>query len=221
MSVLLATRYADRVEMATDGGVWNYRGDLVGRRDKLRLAPTLPLAVSGVGDDESIDQICRWVQGATMGDTVDGAISYLERTLPMRPQISSPFHWTIVIAAISETHGPCLWKFRSLKESDISLPALKPHFGEYIAFCPELSTDELRSSGWSPSDFSAGLVARFDLMRTKIEDSLPDFLPGRKMPPGNYVGCHIDHAVVTATGAVLKRIHEWPDRMGQPIGRTL
>lgn len=220
MSVLLATRYADRVEMATDGGTWNGKGELVGSKDKLVCAPSIPLAVAGVGDDADISAISRWVIGWTSGNTVDGVLEFLARTLPTRPEVSSPFRWEIVIGAVSETKGPGLWKFRNLRDDDTQLPVLTPSPRDYIFYGPPLSTDELRATGWSSTDFSSGLIEQFELMRSKVGHDWPEFVHGHKLPSGTYVGCHIDHAVVTPDGVRIERIHQWDDKIGEKIEVT-
>jgi hypothetical protein len=33
------------------------------------------------------------------------------------------------------------------------------------------------------------------------------------------VGGHIDYTVVSATGVTTRRIHSWPDRIGEPVQR--
>lgn len=217
MSVVLATEYPDRIEMAADGGTWNQHGVLIGLTDKLRASATLPLLVTGVGDRDELETLAQYVLTEAEGRTVDQTIDALTTGLQDRPEISSPIRWELVIGGWSETRGPCVWRMRSLLLTDQQLPALRRNISDYVALGPELTGDELLACGWRTDDFSAGLVSQFEAMRAKSGASLPDLAPGMKMPPGHYVAGHVDHAVITAEGVVIRRVHEWSDHIGCPV----
>lgn len=217
MSVVLATEYPDRIEMAADGGTWDQRGILIGLTDKLRASTTLPLVVTGVGDRDELESLAQYVLTEAEGRTVDQTIDALTIGLQDRPEISSPIRWELVIGGWSETRGPCVWRMRSLLLTDQQLPALRRNISDYVALGPELTGDELLACGWRADDFSAGLVSQFEAMRAKSGASLPDLAPGMKMPPGHYVAGHIDHVVIKVTGIKTVRLHCWPDKIGRPV----
>ncbi|QYO75336.1 hypothetical protein [Devosia salina] len=213
MSALLATRYGDHIEMAADGATFDQTGTLVAKTDKLRKAPNAPLVVGGCGGNDEIDALSRLVISATMGGTVDQAIQWLGRVLPDRPEVTSPIPFELVIGCISEKDGPQIWRFRSLRLDDTSIPALRFEWRENVALGPELSADEILAAGYNRDDFRLTSTGMMQAMRAKR--CSPPFLG--KVEPGHYVGVHVDHAVISASGVTVDRVIEWADVVGESI----
>lgn len=214
MSSILATQYAGRVEMATDGGVFDQHGNLTGVKSKIWASPSRPFLAGGVGGDWEVDTLSRFSVAATLGGTVDEAIEWLARVLPDRPEVTSPIPFELVIGCISEAHGPQIWRFRSF-HPDRPLPALRLEWRGDVALGPALTVEEMQAAGYYPEDFRRTSIGFMKAMRAK--PCRPEFYPGGEIAEGHYIGAHVDHAVITADGVMVERVLEWPDVIGQRI----
>ncbi len=214
MSAILATRYSDRVEMATDGGVFDQHGNLTGKKSKLCASPSAPLVAGGVGGDGEVSRLTQFAAWATIGRTVDETIDWLAQSLPDRPEVTSPIPFEIVIACLSEQYGPQIWRFRSF-HPDRPLPALRLEWLGDVALGPALTVDDMRAAGYYPEDFRRTAIGFMKAMRAK--PCRPEFYPGGEIAEGHYVGAHVDHAVITADGVTVERVLEWPDVVGEKI----
>lgn len=212
MSALLATLYPDRVEMAADGGVFDQFATVLRSKPKLVVSPSLPVVVSGCGGDEQIEAMAAATIAATASGTVDDAMALLGQVLPNHREIASPIPFEIVIACWSETKGPQLWRLRSF-DPELPLPQLTPEWRSTVALGPALSVDEIRAAGYDPNDFRKTALGLMKAMRRK--PCKPAFYG--EITAGHYVACHVDHAVISAAGVSIERVHTWPDVIGQPI----
>lgn len=174
--------------------------------------PGTPLVVSGVGGSDEIESLARLAICGSLGGEVDQAISWLQRILPVRPEVSAPIPFELVIAGISEAYGPQIWRWRNLRPGDTALPALTACYGPNVALGPELSAEEMLDAGYDHRDFRASAIGLMEAMRAK--KCRPRFLEGRDFVEGCYVGGHVDHAVVSADGVTVERVREWPDIIG-------
>lgn len=213
MSALLATRYSDRVEMAADGATFDQSGNLIARTDKLRRATNAPIVVGGCGRAEDIESLARLVVFASIGNSIDAAIKWLASALPDRREVSSAIPFELVIGCMSEKDGPQIWRFRSLRPSDVALPTLRLEWRETVALGPELTSEEILAAGYCRDDFLRTSNGMMQAMRSKR--CKPELFGD--VPLGHYVGCHVDHAVIAANGVTIDRVIEWPDEIGQPI----
>jgi|GEM_PF-3414435 len=103
----------DRIEIATDGAVYDADGVLLDTMYKVRVAANLPLAVVGSGTVTHIDMVADAILAAAVAtgsvDATIGVLAQSLREIADDAAFDSPVR--IAIAAISETRGPTSWVF--------------------------------------------------------------------------------------------------------------
>lgn len=213
MSALLATRFDDRVEMASDGGTFDQFGVLVAKRTKILAAPSVPLAVGGCGGNEEINALSQFIIAKAEASGVDAAIEELGEALPDRYEVTSPVPFEIVIGCTSEKDGPQIWRFRSLRLGDTALPALRYEWRGDVSLGPDLSLEDMQQAGYWPEDFKRTAIAWMHAMRAK--KSRPEFYG--EIAEAHWIGGHVDHAVITPAGVQIERVVEWPDVVGELV----
>jgi len=204
----------DRVEIATDGAVYDGAGVLLDTKYKVRLADGLPLAVVGSGTVAHIDMVADAILAAAAATgSVDATIEILSvslQAIATDAAFDSPVR--IVIAAISESHGPTCWVFDTFEEDGPAFELRGAPFGIGQGELPP--AEELLARGIETGDsLEKHAVWFFDFMRSRKRVSP---VSPEKGPIYN-IGGHVDFTVLRADGVETKRLHTWPDVVGQKI----
>lgn len=217
MSAFIAQKFSDRVELATDGAIYDQTGVLVRTGQKVWASAFVPLAVTGRGNFEVVADIASAIViAADSLQSFDQTITWLiDRLSTFADRSGSDDGNQFLIGGISERDGPVILLF-STKGGDI-LPGgceVRPFVlfdvGDNIFAGPVPDVDEALLSGLA---FPVGAALALDSMRKQKGGN-----PHRTDIQDHYgIGGHIDYTVITVAGVEVQRIHEWPDVIGQPI----
>lgn len=204
----------DRVEIATDGAVYDGDGVLLGTQYKVRVADGLSLAVVGSGTVAHISLVADAILAlADATGSVDATIELLAvslQTTAVDAAFDSPVR--IVIAAISETRGPTCWVFDTFEDDGPAFELREAPFGIGQGELPPV--EELLERGIETGDsLEKHAVWFFDFMRSRKRVSP---VSPEKGPIYN-IGGHVDFTVLRADGVETKRLHTWPDVVGKKI----
>lgn len=214
MTAIVAQRLADRIEIISDGALYDQASIVRGFECKIDR-----LSVNGIftgrGLNRALNLISeRVAKVADSASTYDvflhgmrsGVETMREQAAALREDESkdiSPFQ--VILAGISESDGPVIHTFGNTSEGGLGAFQLHnvPYGSAYGHSIPEEMHNHIVSSG--------GL--------RKIAVSMFDNI--RNDPDGNaasmVVGGHIDFTTITADGVTIERIHEWNDEIGRRI----
>jgi hypothetical protein len=204
----------DRVEIATDGAVYDANGVLLDTTYKVRVADNLPLAVVGSGTVAHIDVVADAILAAAAATgSVDATIELLAvslQAIAAGAAFDSPVR--IVIAAISETSGPSCWLFDTYDADGPAFELREAPFGIGQGELPPV--EDMLARGIETGDsLDKHAVFFFDYMRGRKRVSPVSPEKG----PIHNIGGHVDFTVLRADGVETKRLCTWPDVVGQKI----
>ncbi|MBB4002647.1 hypothetical protein [Aurantimonas endophytica] len=217
MSAFHTAVYPDRVEMLTDGAVYRNDGTLIGIQEKVWRSSDIPLAITCRGDMRTAGVLIPSILRVASAGSFDLMIELLPDILARGKQRGVPAgrDFEIVIAGISETTGPFTAYLTSTKYQEgvdaWTLLNMGTDFGGGMA----LTESELAALGdigpeTSLEDIGVPL---FEAMRRKKGPN-----PCRPDLPSLFgIGGHVDWTVVDADGARTRRLHTWPDKVGEKI----
>lgn len=212
MSAFIAVKYADRVEVMTDGAMYEDDGTLVAIERKIHVSTVVPLAVTGRG--HNVAEVATVITSiADACGSFDDTIDRMYRLLAMRKGTTVPKDAEFLIAGISERHGPVLLHFATTQIQGYPEAWTIQDLGDgVLAGGSEIPPPELYE-GREFKDFGPDILK---LARTQksINPTRPD------LPPVFGIGGRIDHTVVTTSQIVVECIHRWPDVIGTKIDPT-
>lgn len=217
MSAYFSVIYEDRIELLTDGAVYNDEGVLLEVAEKVYRSSRWPLAMTSRGDLSLLEAFGQYLEivGAAVA-SVDELISRLQAYLDGRREKGSPEPFEILIAAFV-ADGPVNLYF----SSDPLIEGIEPwvihQVGPEFGGGPMFTLDDLKAEGISVESLSSGLEENgADLM--KLMRKRKGGHPTKPFLPDVYgIGGHVDLTIVRPGGVTTKRLHIWPDVIGQPI----
>lgn len=205
MTFIVAHRLADRIELLSDGAVYDDAGFIRGSECKVMTMPGVPAVVAGSGKSvvvNAIEASLRTIFAAVT--SFDRAIEEIRAGLGRLVALKDHPPFRIVIAGMSETRGPEVYRFGNVAEEGIAAFAL--HRCEFGAILQHDIPEALHRHFVAMGGLRAGGI---DLMENVRREGAAD---------GSIViGCHVDFTTVSAAGVVSEEIHEWPDRIGHRI----
>lgn len=216
MSAYFSLVYGDRIELLTDGAIYNDKGVLLGVAEKVYRSSRWPLAMTSRG-------VCFWNAFGQYLDIVGGAVSSVDELicrlqcyLDHRREKGSPQAFEILIAAFVES-GPVNLYFSSDPLIEGVDPWIIHQVGPEFGGGPVFTVDDLKAEGISIASLSSGLEESgadlMELMRKRKGGN-----PSNPFLPDVYgIGGHVDLTVVRPDGVTSKRLRTWPDVIGQPI----
>lgn len=220
MTAFLSFPYPDRVELLTDGATCLPNGLLIAATDKIVVSPHVPLAVVGRGNHGDLVKMSDAIMLLSACGSVDDALEQLAGALDdVRADPGEPpdQHFELVVAAFSETRGPCHFVLNSYGGPELPAWTLLDRSNEMIGGGNVPSQADVEAAGLTADTFANGAavggLALMELMRR---------LPGKDetregSTQGYWIGCHVDHAVISAAGVTVTRLHTWPDQLFKPI----
>lgn len=223
MTAYFAVPYADRIEMMADGACCDPQGVLLEAVTKIWSVPGKPVALTARGALNQVKPFCDDAIAAFIAaPTIDQALVKLSDTMPIHPAILYPWWFEVVIAAMSESMGPTLWYYSNHRTdgplgSDTVPPMKLIRWQGIAAGGSGLDEHEVAALGVARHATEKGAK---DLGMKLMEAWRRKAVVPRNEPDGpavHGVGCHVDHATVSAAGVVIERIHTWPDDIGRPI----
>lgn len=218
MTAFIIGPYADRVEILSDGANYTPDGVVLGTCYKVYSSDILPLAVVGSGAVSEIALMAGMIlMAADATGSVDGALALLAGALSEigeSPNLDTGLR--IAIGAISESNGPVCYVFSTFNEPGSAVGAfnLRRMSRVFAQGCPPTGED-LVSYGRMSIEHGLERDAVFMLDAMRRQKMVNPAAPHRE--PIHSVGGHVDLTVVRADGITSKRLHEWPDVIGQPI----
>lgn len=210
MTLIIAHRLADRIELLSDGAVYDKDGVIHAAECKIDRIEGFTAVIAGSGKSYMIDLLSDAIRHifarASTFDAATDAVGYGVQTMAHLAD-HPPFR--MLIAGISQTQGPKLYRFGNILEEGIAPFILHPV--EYGTALQHNFTSQ-----WHDETVSMGGLRTAGLRGMKnIRNDGPI---GNNPPYGMLVvGCHVDFTTVSAGGVVTERIHEWPDRIGEKI----
>ena len=214
MSAFVGLCRADCVELMTDGASIDRNDTLITITNKAFILPRCPAAMTARGNAKVIEIFQNNVAKlfADAGSFDDG-MELVEEGLPsLRDWPKGVPHFEMLLCGISETMGP-------------QMVYLVTH-----SYKPNVEACRLYVTG--PGTMNAAGVVVEDEAAQKfasvgLEACGMPFLEGMRqakstgcfedVPPRYAIGGHIDLTVITAAGATTRRVHNWPDRIGEKI----
>lgn len=215
MSAFYAVAYSDRVELVTDGAIYQDDGTLVDIQRKVWASSSLPLAVTGRGSTRLVDGLTVAINIMAECGSIDGTLVEISGMLDKhRDRDCEPFE--LVLAAVSEANGAGIYYFANVDAYGLFAPwqlhGPYPEFGGG----PSLTDAErqmLLTEYGGAGTLAKAAVPLFEAMRRKTGPN-----PAKLDLPEIYgIGGHVDFTTVAVTGCTIERLHEWPDSVGEKI----
>lgn len=214
MSAFYAVNYGDRIELLTDGAVYEADGTLTAIKRKVYASDRLPIAITGRGAANAIELVAfaflLGVGNETVDQTLDAIGDKLVKLAAKAAMQETPPAFEIIIAAISESRGPVLLYC-----------ATGDFYGAgYVPFSLIEAGNEI---GGGPNVDPTGIVTTNGLRDCGVEifermRRVPGPNPIKAdLPAIHGIGGHVDHTVVRADGVTVERLHTWPDVVGRKI----
>lgn len=217
MSFFAAICTPKGVELIADGA--SYTPDLVMRqvRDKARRHVG-DLAISSArGENEIVEALSDAVEKLLVRfGSFDAAMSTLADAIEHhRPGENTGRHFDAVIAGISETLGPIVYRWSS-QDSDAG-PAyvLKGSKTGYIADV-EINAEQ-HAGMLKVGGLKARGVGLADYFRSTLTTN--PFIEGAAR--GHFIGGHLDFLSLGPHGVHAERLHTWPDKLGERINPSV
>lgn len=217
MSAFMTVNYGDRIEMLTDGAVYEPDGTLIDIREKVYRLSSVPAAVTFRGAIGPLEAVGLYLDTVAAIVGFDGAMEHLPAFIDkMRLENIPAFE--IIIAGISEQDGPVVAYFNTFP----AYPEFEP-FKLYRVDLPDfgggspITPKDLIAAGLTPGDFKDGLAERgadfMEIMRRQkgTNPTAPD------LPEIHGIGGHVDHTVIRPDGVTTTRLRTWPDVVGEKI----
>lgn len=216
MSAFYALAHDDRIEMLTDGAVYEDDGTLTAIRRKVWYSDKLPMAITGRGASKAVELMAMAVLlpdvYGSVDKVIDGIPALLDKMAEKTAGAASGARMIeMVIAAISETRGPVL--LYAANTNAYGLDWLEP-FKLYDVGHEWGGGTPADISGIDISDGLRGCGAElFERMRR-----IPGPSAERPDLPDVYgIGGHVDLTTVRASGVTVERLRTWPDEIGERI----
>lgn len=223
MTAYFAVPYADRIELMADGACCDPQGILLEAVTKIWPVPGKPVALTARGALGQVKPFCDdAIATFEASASVDEALVSLAASMPIHKAILYPNWFEVVIAAISESNGPSLWYYSNHRASGPlgpdTIPPMKLVRWQGIAAGGSgLNAEEVAELGIARHSTKSGAktlgMILMEAWRRKCV--VPMSEPNGVAQHG--IGCHVDHAVISADGVKIERIHTWPDEIGKPI----
>jgi hypothetical protein len=225
MSAIYSFVYSDRVHVLTDGGFFHEDGVLAGVRRKLFASDTFPLVIACRGRPagriaEIVGEMESYFERHAVTRSMDACLAAIGDYFRELQARSDPFEAEFLLAAFSETGGPCHFFIHCHGRYDFPAFSLCS-LGNDIQAGPPVSLDDLAAVGVTTPDIvrpdfpplhGATLM---QIARRKLE-AVPE--TGMSM---HLVGGHCELATVSADGVEIRTLCRWPDEIGKPIDPTL
>lgn len=213
MSMYLALLEADRVELLTDGAVYDADGILRAVKTKVLTLPADRAAITSRGSSDKGNKLEKLVASMISRAGFDQAMENLAAILPEQSEAASAddfMHVELLIAAFSPTQGPTAFHFSTIAYDNI--PAFQLRRVRIGIVNGNLMEEQHRQAIRAAGGFGAA-VSLMEIGRRNKQPSLqfPD------QAPKHSVGGHIDQTTVSAEGVSTRRIHVWADRIGHTI----
>lgn len=205
MTLIVAHRRVDRIDIISDGALYDDAGVIHGAQCKVVAMPRVPAVVAGSGKCRIVDAVTDALRSIfAQVDTFDRALLEIAAGLRLLKRLKRAPPFRIVVAGISETDGPSVYRFgNTFEEGVVPFVLHKTRHGVAMQHdMPDALHREFLSAG--------GLRGcAIDFMENMRRDGLAD--------GSLVVGCHVDFTTVTASGVKTECIHEWADTIGERI----
>lgn len=218
MTAFIIGPYSDRVEILSDGAHYTPDGIVLGTAYKVYASDIVPLAVVGSGAVSDIALMADTILAAAAATgSVDAALKLLAGALSgigESPNLDTGLR--IAIGAISEAEGPICYVFSTFADPGSAIGAFELRRMPRV-FAQGAAPTGADFASYGALSLESGLerdaVFMFDAMRRQTMTNPAN--PHRE--PLHTVGGHIDLTVIRADGITTKRLHTWPDVVGEKI----
>lgn len=219
MSAYLSHVYTDRIEILTDGAVYDEAGVILGFQEKIYRFRNAPAALTVRGAGESMIVIGQTLDmmAALSGGGFDAVLGFIPQMLEKLKEKGVPADFEMLIAGVSETEGPMHVYFTTASYVE-GVEACKLYrMGDFLGAGIAVPAEEQNAAGISQTAlrdaFAESGTAYMELMRrhkgpNPIRPDLPEI---------HGIGGHVDLTVVRADGVTTRRLRTWPDVIGEKI----
>jgi hypothetical protein len=219
MSAFLSVVFPDRIEILTDGAVYDDEGVLVDTREKVYRCANVPAAIVGRGPVAAIDLVGPVLDTLFAFFGFDAGAAQFDNTMRKHADrfTAADKHFELLIAGRSEDRGwvNLYWSTANMygQFEACRLYRVTDEFGGG----PAPSEADVAAVGLSLADLADGMEARgADLLEAMRRKKGPN--PSKPDLPELYgIGGHVDLTTIRADGVETKRLRTWPDVVGQKI----
>jgi hypothetical protein len=205
MTAVVAHRLPDRIEIISDGAVYDGLRIVRGFECKIDRFPKFNAVMTGRGPSRVLD-LFRDKLGEMLMDkarTYDLALHAIANKLEMLKPLAKLDPIQIILAGMSEMDGPVIHTFGNTDEG--GLKAFELHEMPYGS-----------AYGYStPAEMNDIILERGGLRAIAVE--FMNAVRGDSGEAAMVVGGHIDFTVISEDGVTIETIHKWDDKIGERI----
>ncbi len=217
MSAYYGVVYPDRVEIATDGAIYDDDGTVIDLRRKAWHSQTLPIAFAGRGNSVMVDGIGLLLDTASFMGSVDWALERFAELLARHERLKViPIDG--IIGSISDAGVPQMHWFTTYDGFEGFEPLTLYDVGHEWAGAPTPHPATLADYGFpermADSTLAESAADLFEAFRRTRMQHLAH--PNKHWLYG--VGGHVDLTVVRADGVTTEMLREWPEDV---VGRKI
>ncbi|MEQ1952478.1 hypothetical protein [Mesorhizobium sp. CN2-181] len=216
MSMFIGLCRASSVEMLTDGASIDRDDRLAATKNKAIILPGCAGAISIRGNAKIIEMFeANTCKAFAAAGSFDIGLAALREGIPELADMPEGFpHFEALIGGMSETEGPQLAYFIT-KSDKPEIEACRLYVGRGLNANGIMRDENHRQVAILESNgglAACGLHLAEGLRREKASLKFESNSRERYA-----IGGHLDLTVITAAGATTRRLHTWPDKVGEPI----
>lgn len=217
MSAYYALAYEDRVEIATDGAIYEDDGTIIDLRYKAWHSDTLPLAWAGRGNSIMVDGVGLMLSAVSFMGSVDWALERFQEAIARNERLLEiPFDG--VIGSISDAGVPQLHWFTTYDGFEGFNPLVLYEVGKEWAGAPQPHPSTLADYGFPERMATSTLGESAGDLFEALRATRMQHLAHPDQPWIYGVGGHVDLTTVRADGCTTERLRTWPqDVVGEKI----
>lgn len=216
MSAYYAVAYPDRVEIATDGAIYDDNGTVIDLRYKAWHSETLPITWAGRGNTIMVDGIGIMLSALAGLGSVDAVLDAFSRAL-LRNERLREIPIDGVIGSISDAGVPQLHWFTTSELFEGYDPLVLYDVGPEWAGGPHPHPSTLADYGFPDRMANSTLGESAGDLFEALRATRMQHLAHPDQPWIYGVGGHVDLTTVRADGVTTERLRTWPDVIGEPI----
>lgn len=223
MTLAISLLHEDRIELLSDGAIYEPDGTITEIREKVKVSNRIPMAIQAVGHAPAGDILGTFFIGLTDHYSFDETINLIATMLEKQKgrEIPEGKNFGFFISGISESLGPCHYFTWSLPVESYEQFDLIRWSGRELGNSSGITEEEIAAIGITEEVYESGafdfrtygLPIAEAMRRTKATNFMEPDKPARYI-----VGGFLQLTTITASGTFTELLQIWPDdEVGKPI----